>query len=313
MRKPWMADITLLLIAFIWGTTFLVVQQAIASLPPNTFNAVRFTVAALFLLVILLIRSRHQLATFRGPLIRSGIILGFWLCLGYALQTVGLLYTTPSKAGFITGLSVVLVPLFSFLLLRDKIKPVAVIGVILAAAGLYLLTQNQSFSFNLGDVLVFGCAICFALQIVFTGKYAPHFAALPLAIVQLGTVAVLSWVYAFFFEDWGRAFDPAILLAPEVAMGLIVTSIFATALAFLAQTALQKQTSSTRVALIFALEPVFAALTSYVFIHEVLSGRQLTGCLMIFTGMILAELPIGQWLAQSRARKGKAKEGRESA
>ncbi|MGG1513100.1 DMT family transporter [Brevibacillus agri] len=313
MKKPWMADITLLLIALVWGTTFLIVQQAIASLPPNTFNAVRFTVAALFLLVIFLIRSRHQLAAFRGPIVRAGIILGFWLCLGYALQTVGLLYTTPSKAGFITGLSVVLVPLFAFLLLRDRIKPVAVIGVILAAAGLYLLTQNQTFSFNLGDALVFGCAICFAMQIVFTGKYAPRFAALPLAIVQLGTVAVMSWLYSFFFEDWSRAFDPAILFIPEVATGLIVTSIFATALAFLAQTALQKQTSSTRVALIFALEPVFAALTSYVFIHEVLSGRQLIGCLMIFTGMILAELPIGQWLAQARSRKDKAKEGRESA
>ncbi|MED2253284.1 DMT family transporter [Brevibacillus parabrevis] len=308
-----MADITLLLIALVWGTTFLIVQQAIASLPPNTFNAVRFTVAALFLLVILLIRNRRQLTEFRGPIIRAGIILGFWLCLGYALQTVGLLYTTPSKAGFITGLSVVLVPLFSFLLLRDRIKVVAVIGVILAAAGLYLLTQNQEFSFNLGDALVFGCAICFAMQIVFTGKYAPRFSALPLAIVQLGTVAVMSWLYAFFFEDWSRAFDPAILFIPEVAMGLIVTSIFATALAFLAQTALQKQTSSTRVALIFALEPVFAALTSYIFIHEVLNGRQLTGCLMIFTGMILAELPIAQWLQQARERKDKTKAGRESA
>ncbi|MED1725161.1 DMT family transporter [Brevibacillus parabrevis] len=308
-----MADITLLLIALVWGTTFLIVQQAIASLPPNTFNAVRFTVAALFLLVILLIRNRRQLTEFRGLIIRAGIILGFWLCLGYALQTVGLLYTTPSKAGFITGLSVVLVPLFSFLLLRDRIKVVAVIGVILAAAGLYLLTQNQEFSFNLGDALVFGCAICFAMQIVFTGKYAPRFSALPLAIVQLGTVAVMSWLYAFFCEDWSRAFDPAILFIPEVAMGLIVTSIFATALAFLAQTALQKQTSSTRVALIFALEPVFAALTSYIFIHEVLNGRQLTGCLMIFTGMILAELPIAQWLQQARQRKDKTKAGRESA
>lgn len=298
-----MADITLLLIAFIWGSTFLIVQQAIASLPPNTFNAVRFTVAALFLLLILAIKSPKQLKEWRRPLLKAGIILGFWLCLGYALQTVGLLYTTPSKAGFITGLSVVLVPLFSFMLMRERVKPVAVIGVILAAAGLYLLTQNQEFSFNLGDILVFGCAICFAMQIVFTGKYAPSFSALPLAIVQLGTVAVMSWIYSFFFEDWSRAFDPAIIFLPEVATGLVVTSIFATALAFLAQTALQKQTSSTRVALIFALEPVFAALTSYVFIHEVLNGRQLTGCLMIFTGMILAELPIKEWLETARKRR----------
>ncbi|WP_312027551.1 MULTISPECIES: DMT family transporter [Brevibacillus] len=313
MRKPWMADITLLLVAFIWGTTFLIVQQAIASLPPNTFNAVRFTIAALFLLIIYFIRNRHrgQTSEWRGPLLRAGVILGFWLCLGYAFQTVGLLYTSPSKAGFITGLSVVLVPLFSFLLLRERVKPFAIVGVILAAFGLYLLTQNQSFSFNLGDALIFFGAICFAMQIVSTGKYAPRFAALPLAITQLGTVGVMSWLYSFFFEDWSRAFDPAILFIPEVAFGLIVTSIFATALAFLAQTALQKQTSSTRVALIFALEPVFAALTSYVFIHEVLSGRQLTGCLLIFTGMILAELPIQEWLRNFRQRK--PNDGRESA
>lgn len=308
-----MADITLLLVAFIWGTTFLIVQQAISSLPPNTFNAVRFSVAALFLFIIQVSMYRHQLKEWRGPLLVAGIIIGFWLCLGYALQTMGLMYTTPSKAGFITGLSVVLVPLFSFLLMRDRVKPIAIVGVILAAFGLYLLTQNQTFSFNLGDLLVFGCAICFAMQIVVTGKYAPRFPALPLAIVQLGTVAVLSWLYAFFFEDWRRAFDPEVLFLPEVALGLIITSIFATALAFLAQTALQKQTSSTRVALIFALEPVFAALTSYIFINEVLNGRQLTGCLLIFTGMILAELPIQEWIRNARARKGKPNSGKESA
>lgn len=136
---------------------------------------------------------------------------------------------------------------------------------------------------------------------------------LPLAIVQLATVAVLSWVYTFLFEDWSRAFNLEILLIPEVARGLLITSIFATALAFLAQTALQKQTSSTRVALIFALEPVFAALTSYLWINEVLTGRQILGGLLIFFGMILAELPIGQWLKLSRSRRESEEENRSSA
>lgn len=312
LKKPWVADFTLLLIAFIWGSTFLVVQQAIELLPPNTFNAVRFTIAALFLLIIQIFLYRHRWKDWSRQLVKSGVILGFWLCLGYALQTVGLLYTTPSKAGFITGLSVVLVPLFSMLLLKERAKPAAVVGVILAAFGLYLLTQNQELAFNLGDILVFGCAICFAMQIVFTGKYAPQFSALPLAITQLGTVAIMSWIYAFFFEDYSRAFDPHILFQTEVAFGLIITSIFATALAFLAQTALQKQTSSTRVALIFALEPVFAALTSYIFIHEVLNGRQLVGCLLIFVGMILAELPIQEWIRSSRVEKNKPNDSSES-
>lgn len=313
MKKPWLADFTLLLVAFVWGSTFLIVQQAISSLPPNTFNAVRFSLAALFLFIFQVILYRQQIREYRRPLLVAGGMIGFWLCLGYALQTVGLLYTTPSKAGFITGLSVVLVPVFSLFILRDKVKPAAIGGVILAAVGLYLLTQNQSFSFHLGDALVFGCAICFAMQIVITGKFAPHFPALPLAITQLGTVALMSWIYAFFFEEYQLAFDPQILSIPEVAFGLLVTSIFATALAFLAQTALQKHTSSTRVALIFALEPVFAALTSYVFIDEVLSGRQLFGCLLIFVGMILAELPIKEWLEHARARRQGAGGDRHSA
>ncbi|MEJ8547051.1 DMT family transporter [Brevibacillus borstelensis] len=308
-----MADVTLFLIAFVWGATFLVVQQAISALPPNAFNAIRFTIAVLFLLVIQLLFFRGQWKAWNGALLKAGSVIGFWLCLGYALQTVGLLYTTPSKAGFITGLSVVLVPLFAFLILRNRIKPTAVVGVLLAAIGLYLLTQNQTLSFNTGDLLVFGCAICFALQIVVTGKYAPQFPALPLAIVQLATVAVLSWGYSFLFEDWSKAFDPEILLIPEVARGLVITSIFATALAFLAQTALQKQTSSTRVALIFALEPVFAALTSYLWINEVLTGHQIFGGLLIFFGMILAELPIGQWLKLRQSGRESETENRNSA
>jgi drug/metabolite transporter (DMT)-like permease len=209
---------------------------------------------------------------------------------------MGLLYTTSSKAGFITGLSVVLVPLFTFLLLRQKVTWTAVVGALAAAVGLYLLTLNQSLQFNLGDLLVFGCAICFALQIVFTGKYAPQFPALPLAIVQLGTVALLSWGYAFFFEEWQLAFSAQAMLTPDVAWGLFITAIPATALAFLAQTAFQKQTTPTRVALIFALEPVFAALTAYVWVNEVLTIRQLVGCALIFSGMILAELPITAWV-----------------
>ncbi|WP_323958377.1 DMT family transporter [Brevibacillus composti] len=312
MKKQWMADTTLFLIAFIWGATFLVVQQAINELPPNAFNAVRFSIAALFLLAIQLLFYRQQWREWSAPLLKAGCLIGFWLCLGYGLQTVGLMYTTPSKAGFITGLSVVLVPLFSFLILRDRVKPSAIVGVILAAVGLYLLTLNQTLGFNIGDIMVFGCAICFAMQIVITGKYSPIFPALPLAIVQLGTVAVMSWAYAILFEDWRRALDPQVLLIPEVARGLVITSIFATALAFLAQTALQKQTTTTRVALIFALEPVFAAVTSYLWIHEILTGRQIFGGFLIFFGMIMAEMPIAEWVKLWMAKKQAQRERKDS-
>ncbi|UFJ39083.1 DMT family transporter [Brevibacillus humidisoli] len=303
MNKSYAADLTLFAIAFVWGATFVIVQNAIAFLDPNMFNAVRFAIAAFFLTVVLLIVSRNLRSIFSWKLVAAGVFIGFWLFGGYALQTVGLLYTSPSKAGFITGLSVVLVPLFSYLILRDAIKWPAVVGVVLAVGGLYLLAFTGTLSLNLGDLLVFGCAVCFALQIVFTGKYAPHYEALPLAIVQLWVVSVLSLLYALFFENWQQALVLETYLHADVFWGLLITSIFATAFAFLAQTALQKKTSATRVALIFALEPVFAALTAYLWIDEVLTAKQLLGCVLIFSGMILAELPISTWLASWKRAK----------
>lgn len=297
LKKSVVADLTLFMIALVWGATFVVVQNAVAILPPNTFNAVRFTLAALFLAIVYFLFHPQKPALFDLRLIRSGAFLGLWLFGGYAFQTVGLVYTSPSKAGFITGLSVVLVPLFSFLLLKERIKWPAVLGVLMAVVGLYLLTVSGSLAPNIGDLLLFGCTICFALQIVLTGKFAPLYDALPLAIVQIGTVAVLSFLYAVLFEDWHMIFDPAAMFTPDVAWGLFITSIPATALAFLAQTAFQKQTTPTRVALIFALEPVFAAVTSYLWIHEILTGSQVLGCALIFFGMIFAELPISTWAA----------------
>ncbi|WP_368656686.1 DMT family transporter [Brevibacillus dissolubilis] len=301
MKKAFMADLILLLVVFIWGATFVVVQNAIATLPPNSFNAVRFAIAAAFLVgVWWLFYRKNSEARFTLPLVGAGAFLGLWLFGGYAFQTVGLMYTTSSKAGFITGLAVVLVPLTAFFILKDKISWPVLVGVGAAVGGLYLLTLGDSLALNLGDILVFGCALCFALQIVLTGKYAPRFASLPLVIVQISTVAVLSSLYSFFFEEWQLAFDIGVLTSPNVAWALFICSIPATSLAFLAQTTFQKNTSPSHVALIFALEPVFAALTGYLWANEILTIRQILGCVLIFSGMIFAELPVAAWFKALR-------------
>jgi drug/metabolite transporter (DMT)-like permease len=309
MRKTWLADTTLLVITLIWGATFVVVQNAVEMLPPNLFNALRFGVATAFLLAIRPFLPAFRDVPFSPRLILAGMFLGLWLFGGYAFQTVGLLYTTPSKAGFITGLSVVLVPLFAFLFLREKIRWPAVTGVLMAAVGLYLLSIHGSFVLQTGDALILGCAFCFALQIVSTGKFAPLYSALPLAIVQIGTVSVLSAVYAWLFEDWRLLMDPSVVLASDVLWALAITSIPATALAFLAQTALQKETSPVHVALIFSLEPVFAALTSYLWEGEVLLTREIVGCCLIFGGMIIAEMPLEKWWRGLAKKAGAVREG----
>ncbi|WLR53014.1 DMT family transporter [Bacillus tianshenii] len=291
MKKTILADVCLLLVAVVWGATFVIVQNAVAILEPFTFNAVRFGIAALFLFLWTWLFARKQFKQLNRKLVSAGLIMGTWLCAAYALQTFGLLYTSSSKAGFITGLSVVLVPLFAYLFLKQTPKPNAITGALLATFGLYLLTLGDTFSVNQGDLLVFFCAISFAMHIIVTGKYTSAYPTLLLTSVQIAVVSIWSAVGALFVEPWQMAFDLEVIAHTDVLFALIITSIFATALAFLAQTNFQKYTTPARVALIFAMEPVFAAITAFIWAGERLTSKALVGCLLIFLGMILAELP----------------------
>ncbi|MGX1983353.1 drug/metabolite transporter (DMT)-like permease [Thermolongibacillus altinsuensis] len=284
------ADVSLLFVAFVWGATFVVVQNAIAFLPPLLFNGIRFLLASLFLWTWLFLFERKRKDRIDRELVFAGVKLGIWLFAGYALQTIGLLYTTSSKAGFITGLSVVLVPFFSFLLLKQKPSINALLGTGVAAVGLYFLTMNGSMSINKGDLFVFFCAISFALHIVLTGKYASRYSTLSLTTIQIQTVAFLCFLFSLFLEDW-KTLSYSLLLQLEVWTALIITALFATTVAFFIQTNFQKYTSPTRVALIFAMEPVFAALTAYIWNDERLHHIAILGAFLIFLGMILSELP----------------------
>lgn len=291
MKKSVIANLSLLFVAFIWGVTFVLVQNAISFLEPFSFNGVRFFIAAILLWTWLLLFKREQLSAMNRKLLLSGIFIGFWLFLGYALQTIGLLYTTSSKAGFITGLSVVLVPFLALIILRQLPTGQAIFGVLVATVGLYLLTMTDSTPLNIGDGFVFFCAIGFALHIVFTGKYSEKYPTLLLTVIQISTVAVLSISSAFLVEDWQQAVQPEIIFTPDVFVALMITALFATALAFVIQTNFQKYTTPTRVALIFATEPVFAAVTGFIWAGDRLSSSALFGCLLILFGMIFAELP----------------------
>ncbi|MEH6942580.1 DMT family transporter [Bacillus sp. JJ722] len=292
MNKSLIADLTLLLVVFIWGATFVIVQDAISFLTPFSFNAVRFFIAFLALAIFYVIFSKKKTKTFNKATIQSGAMLGFWLFLAYGLQTVGLLYTTPAKTGFITGLSVVLVPVLSFFLLKQRPNRNVIIGICCATIGLYMITMLQTASFSKGDFFVLLGAICFAMHIITTSKYAKHYQALPLTIVQILTVSVLSFVVSLFVEKPKEMYRIDVLMQKEVMIGLLITALLATAFAFLAQTYFQAYTSPTRVALIFAMEPVFAAITSYFVINETFTTTMLFGCVLIFAGIIFAELPV---------------------
>lgn len=295
-KHRWIADGVILLIAFIWGATFVLVQDALETLPPFSFLTVRFGLASLILYFFVLVTHKRTPQTpykaSRKTVWVGGTLLGIFLFLGYAFQTFSLLYTTSGKAGFLTGVSVVLVPVLSIFILKTRIQHSSIIGVSLALLGLYLLTFQDFNAINVGDLLAFTCAIFFALQIIYTGNYSIRTSIFQLVTIQMVTVTLLSGLFAFIFEPWQRIFQGVVILQPTVLIALLVTAVLATALAFIGQTYVQRFTTPTRVALIFATEPVFAALADYWWKDVTLAGSALIGCLFILSGMILSEIPL---------------------
>ncbi|HEU4965072.1 MAG TPA: DMT family transporter [Bacilli bacterium] len=289
-KKAYLADLTLLGVTFTWGTTFVLVKEAINTMPPFTFLGVRFLFAAVLLGLFMLLFYRKSFQNLGAGIWGAGIWLGFWLFAGYAFQTFGLIYTTASKAGFITGLSVVMVPFLSLWLLRHRLKRNALIGVGIATVGLAFLSLNKGLDINLGDILVFFCAISYGMHITLVGKYAPKYGAFPLTLIQIVACGVFNLIGAFLFEDWTLAFSPQVLLDGWVFSALLICSLIATALAFLAQNHFQKFTTPTRTALVFATEPVFAALAGYLWADDRLTLLQVIGCLLILAGMLVAEI-----------------------
>lgn len=292
MKRARIADISLLVVAMMWGSTFLIVQHAVRVLPPMAFNSVRFLGAALLLAFIITVFYRSQWRRISGKMLLHACLLGLFLFIGYAFQTAGLLYTTTSNTGFITGLSVVLVPFISYALLKHAISRFTWISALLAAAGLYLLTFTGSgMHLNQGDLLVFVCAIGFALHIGYTGVYAGHYPSLLLAALQMAVVGICSLIASALTEHVGNASDlMEKLTQPNVLWALAISIGPTSAFAFWIQTVCQKYTTPSRVAIIYATEPVFAALTGILFAGERLSLIGGIGCLCILAGMMIAEL-----------------------
>ena len=295
-RRQLLADLSLLGVTLIWGATFVMVKDAVSAFPVFSFMALRFTLAAVALLPLVAWQSRRAGTQQRAGkpdtprparVLWPSILIGVALFAGYAFQTAGLKLTTPAKAGFITGLSVVIVPVAAALLLRQSPPRNAWIGVGLATLGLALLSLSADLGVQLGDVLVLACAFSFAAHILLLGHYAPQHDPIRLTLGQVIAVAVFSAIAALLFDEPSP-------LTEQVLFAAAFTGILATALAFGAQTVAQRFTTSTHTALIFAAEPVFAGVFSLVLIGEVLGPRQMLGCALILGGMLVAELKRGQ-------------------
>ena len=282
----WKVDTSLVAVTLIWGATFVLVKQALADVSTLLFLTLRFSIAAVALALIF--RKEFRAPNASASLLR-GVVAGIFLFAGYVLQTAGLKFTSASKAGFITGLYVPLVPIIGGLVLQKMPRISELAGIAIAGTGMVLLTAQKDI-FNIwhdigrGDLLVAGCAAAFACHIVILGRFAPKSNLGVLTVAQIATGALLGAATFWWVEP------VRITLTFNVWLALAVTSLLATALAFSVQTWAQRWSSPTRTALIFSLEPVFAWLTSYLVAGEVLSERGMAGAALILAGILMVEL-----------------------
>ena len=295
MSRSLQAHLWLVLATLVWGSTFIAIKFALDDCSPLLFNAVRMAIAAVVLGAMFF---RQQRSLSAGAL-RAGFAIGTLLWLGYEFQSAGLVYTTASKSAFVTGVSVVLVPLLLAAAGR-RVHPLTLAGVAAACAGLYLLcipaAEGTSTAFhstalsglNRGDLLTLGCALSFAFEIIVLGRAAQRYSFAQLVPVQISVCA--AWMLLSVPIAELHVF---LRLTPGLMAALAYTAIPGTVACFIIQAWAQRYTPPTHAALIFSLEPVFAALISYLLIGERLGRRGLLGGTLILAGVLASEL-LGQ-------------------
>lgn len=287
-----MAVVALIAVTAVWGVTFVQVKDAVELYPLFAFLAVRFAIASAALLVPAARRLRGLGRSGAG----AGALLGLLLAGGYVLQTAGLQRTTVSSTGFVTGMYVVLTPLIALGLFRARITSAAWAGVALSTVGLALLSGVHAGSAS-GDLLVLAGAGVYSLQIVLMERYAPRYDAVAFTLVEMFAACVGLGVVALARGDLGVPHGWTVWSA------LVVTGVFASALAFLVQTWAQRRTSATRTALAFTMEPVFAALFGITLADDRLGLFGWTGCTAIMGGILLAEPAAAATLRGAVARR----------
>lgn len=282
------AELALIAVTLLWGATFVIVQNALHDASTLVFLALRFSLAATALAILFRSHLFSQ-PELRPVTLAGGAFAGACLFGGYVFQTFGLRFTTPSKSAFVTGLTTVVVPFLAVLVYQKAPHLSEVIGVVVATSGLAMLTLPAGVAaINRGDALTLGCTVAFAMHILVLGRWASMSSFPLLSVSQLGTTALLALSACAVVEV------PRVEWTPRLWMAVVTTGLFATALAFTVQTWAQRHTTPTRTALIFALEPVSAAVTSYLVEGELLRGRALAGAILILAGVLVVELkPFG--------------------
>lgn len=287
------SNLLLLLAAVIWGFAFVAQKAGMEHIGPFTFNGIRFLLGGLSLLPLLFLPSNRTTNFENGKplwnrnLLIAGVVAGLVLFVAASLQQVGMVYTTAGKAGFITGLYVILVPVLA-LIAGQKTNINIWIGALIAVVGLYLLSVNENFTIQSGDVLVLACALFFAIHILVIGHYSKAESIILLSILQFFTCSVLSLGVAFATEEIEF---PGIIAA---AIPILYGGIFSVGIAYTLQVAGQKHAHPASASIILSLESLFAVMGGWLILNEQMSSRSLFGCALMLLGMVLAQINFNQ-------------------
>ena len=302
--KQFRGALLLALTALIWGTAFVAQSLGMDYLGPFTFNGVRNFVAAVGLLpVIAFLRRRQGKAEARGAagngrktLWVGGVLCGLALGVASSLQQIGIQFTTVGKAGFLTALYIVIVPLLGLLLKKRVALPVWV-SVVIAAAGTYLLSIQEDFTIAAGDLLVILCAVCFSVHILLVDRFSPSVNGVELSCIQFLVAGVFSAIVAFLVEtpnvqDILRSWGP-----------ILYTGLISSGVGYTLQILGQKDTPPAVASLIMSLESVFAALSGWLLLGQGMTGREAVGCALVFAAVVLAQIPFDALRGRSAAKK----------
>ena len=294
MKKQLQGSLSLLICTMIWGSAFIAQSVGMDLIGPFTFQSIRCFLAVLFLfpMATLLTKNggtfRESLRKWKDPtLIKAGLICGSILFIGASLQQIGLVYTDAGKAGFITAMYIVMVPLLG--LFFQKKPPInAVISVIIAVIGLYMLSCMGVASINIGDIFLLAGALGFAIQITAVDRFAQSVDGTRLNCLQCLVIAVLSLPFMCITET--------IQVENIIAcwFPLFYAGIFSMGIAYSLQIIGQKYVEPTAASLLMSLESVFAALGGWLILHETMNSRELTGCTLVFIAVIISQFPMGQ-------------------
>ena len=292
MNRKLRANFLLLTTSFIWGSAFVAQRVGMEYMGPFTFNGVRLLVASLALTFVALILNKGEKrqappenpAKARKALYISGLCCGIILFFASSFQQAGLLFTTAGKAGFITTLYIIIVPLLG-LFLKRKIGKRIWFCVFLALIGLYFLSFIENMQLNLGDVLMLFCAFGYAVHIVVIDRFVQDVNAVRLSQIQFFVAGVLSLVVMFVFES------PDITHILNAWFPILYVGVLSGAIGFTLQIIAQKDTNPTIAALLMSFEAVFAALTGFVILNEILTIRELLGCVLMFAAILIAQFP----------------------